>query len=730
LLEVYLFKDVDPVKHKATVSNGVLNITLFKREAEIWGRCEISFEDYEKDQMKKELLSRKQEATKQRTELETKLQAQYTDRKVTEERQAVRQQMAIDAGERERMDHLKAEEKKAAEEEVYRTLSQLSSAAENNAAQTKSESKAATLPKHHAASEDYDMIDDREEFLSPTNSVQPTASILKQTNQNKVTTSTNSVEKKEKKKVSIIEDIDEDEEEEENEDDNEEPEVDEEEEDEMISSSTAPGKEEEMNEEEIKYIPPPRQFLDVSTGEVADSGNSKFKINFTPRLFPTPQRESKAAEEEDWIAKNRRHLKKHGVFSKIMANKKTSSNPSQSNNDISEEDPVWLKAKGDDFFRSGDHKSALNAYSAAIDSYENPESEGFHMDDTLLACYSNRSLCYLRLNLSQDCKLDCDLVIKNLIKQMDSLTPSLAAAAEAKSAGEPANPSSSAVVAQKNKLFTNLIKMLLRRGVVLCQLGQYSESLSDYISAQVKIQQTSMYSIEQLANQFHITLESIQKDIDRLKLIIASENAKKKADSYFAEKNVSQALEKYHEAIALIPIYVSALSNRSACYLILKDYENALKDCNLALEILQHSSTSSGSNNNLVGLEGDPKNLHFLRTMLHALIPLPNTEKQQTWVMNISLKKAVICLQLNQLAEAIQIYEAMVVLDPKNEVLKKELERLQAKSREEEEVEGQQSGKENNNVDNAEKVAEDQSQEPEKSHSEVNKKNTDLFEID
>lgn len=37
-------------------------------------------------------------------------------------------------------------------------------------------------------------------------------------------------------------------------------------------------------------------------------------IQFTPRVFPTPMRESKIAEEDDWIAKNRRHLKKHGVL--------------------------------------------------------------------------------------------------------------------------------------------------------------------------------------------------------------------------------------------------------------------------------------------------------------------------------------------------------------------------------------------------------------------------------
>jgi hypothetical protein len=43
-----------------------------------------------------------------------------------------------------------------------------------------------------------------------------------------------------------------------------------------------------LDDSEIKYIPPPRSAV---------SSGAKIDINFTPRLFPTPMRESKLAEE-------------------------------------------------------------------------------------------------------------------------------------------------------------------------------------------------------------------------------------------------------------------------------------------------------------------------------------------------------------------------------------------------------------------------------------------------
>jgi len=56
-------------------------------------------------------------------------------------------------------------------------------------------------------------------------------------------------------------------------------------------------------EDEARYVPPPRQ----------SGSSSKVVIGFTPRLFPTPMRESKRADEEDWIARNRPYLKTNKV---------------------------------------------------------------------------------------------------------------------------------------------------------------------------------------------------------------------------------------------------------------------------------------------------------------------------------------------------------------------------------------------------------------------------------
>ena len=48
-------------------------------------------------------------------------------------------------------------------------------------------------------------------------------------------------------------------------------------------------------------------------------------------------RESKLTEEEDWVAKNRKHLKKHGILAKLQQD---------TGGEVEDEDPNWLKGKG------------------------------------------------------------------------------------------------------------------------------------------------------------------------------------------------------------------------------------------------------------------------------------------------------------------------------------------------------------------------------------------------
>ena len=107
-------------------------------------------------------------------------------------------------------------------------------------------------------------------------------------------------------------------------------------------------------------------------------------------------RESTIKQENDWIAKNRKHLKKHGMFASNLQNNANSINSVENN-------PLYLKSKGDELYRNSDYYSAINYYSNALD-----------MDEELTGCYSNRSICYLSLNMFDDCVDDCQIAIKQI----------------------------------------------------------------------------------------------------------------------------------------------------------------------------------------------------------------------------------------------------------------------------------------------------------------------------
>lgn len=589
LVDIVLYKEVNAVRHKAIVKEGVLNITLFKKITELWGECA------RKDD--KEVLTQiKAEASKKREEMEKELDSKRGERKVDEERKAVRNQMALDEAERSRLDNLKLEEKKSAEQEVYQTFAKMQAEEDKKktptiAASTNKQHKVTTTiptitaPANEVAKiaesknadifEDYDMLSDVEED-----------------DQQEVTTK----QQQNSQQVVALQEV-----------------------------------HNEPVEEDIKYIPPPRfSLVDPDSGEVMEQTDTaaagKVKINFTPRLFPTPMRESKAAEEEDWIAKNRRHLKNHGVLGKQLGKGKGT--------DISEEDPTWLKAKGDDFFRAGDTKSALNAYSAAID-----------MDAQFVACYSNRAACYLKMNLFIQCKLDCDIAIQKMVEEL---------------------PQRSTDPTEETKLIVSLVRLYLRRGAALCQLGQFHDSLNDYMQAVTKYQVLGSSGIQQLNN---ISSQSIQADIERLRVLSNAETLKKEGDTLLGETQLEKALEKYNASLQLVPVHVSALSNRSACKLALGKIESAIEDCQLAISLLQASDNASSTNKEIMSNAS-------MKNMLNAILPPPNSEKRKQWILKTLLRKAVALTQIDRLVEAIHEYEAASRMDPSNATIQQDLMNL------------------------------------------------------
>ena len=141
-------------------------------------------------------------------------------------------------------------------------------------------------------------------------------------------------------------------------------------------------------EDEENVPPPPPQIPTVRpTKRVVN-------VNHTPRVFPTPMRESKLKEENAWVQKHRQHLHKNKMlFGQNLVGK--------DGRTIEEADPTWLKSRADKFFASGDIMSAASAYGAALE-----------LDADHAACRANRAACYLKLNKFEECERDCDLGLK------------------------------------------------------------------------------------------------------------------------------------------------------------------------------------------------------------------------------------------------------------------------------------------------------------------------------
>ncbi|KAI8482091.1 hypothetical protein Bbelb_401780 [Branchiostoma belcheri] len=168
-------------------------------------------------------------------------------------------------------------------------------------------------------------------------------------------------------------------------------------------------------------------FDDDDVNMPAIRSKGKIEVTFTPRVFPTPVRESKLHEEEEWLKKQAEAMRAAEIDDPNLSEE--------------EKNPLWLKEKGDGFYKSGNILAAVNAYSQAI-----------RMDSKMPALYSNRAACHLQIRNFHKAAQDSS-------RALELLTPPVPANAAAR------------------------CKAHVRRGTSLCELEMYVEGLMDYEAA-------------------------------------------------------------------------------------------------------------------------------------------------------------------------------------------------------------------------------------------------------
>ncbi|XP_077279421.1 dynein axonemal assembly factor 4 [Temnothorax americanus] len=135
-------------------------------------------------------------------------------------------------------------------------------------------------------------------------------------------------------------------------------------------------------DEPTKAIPLPRK-------------SGTINVTFSERAFPTPARESAFVEEQEWLSKQAEARRKTGF---VVENLRPE-----------EQDPQWLKDKGDDFFKAGNYLAAISAY-----------THGIKISDKMAALYVNRSAAHYALGNYYRCIDDCSKVLELMEPKCES----------------------------------------------------------------------------------------------------------------------------------------------------------------------------------------------------------------------------------------------------------------------------------------------------------------------
>mmetsp|Transcript_10421 Transcript_10421/g.16824 ORF Transcript_10421/g.16824 Transcript_10421/m.16824 type:complete len:782 (-) Transcript_10421:139-2484(-) len=231
-------------------------------------------------------------------------------------------------------------------------------------------------------------------------------------------------------------------------------------------------------------------------------------------------------------------------LAKIRRERKDTSGPLQ-------EQAVFLKDKGDKFFKNGDYIAGINAYTAAINK-----------DPEMVQCYSNRAGCYLmlfrtavasdnRLMIHQlrSCRSDCSTAIDilNTVKHLE--------------------------LTDKQRQLC-LLKCHIKRGQAYSELGDLKDAVADFLVAAQRMKGNKEIEIK------------IQRLGELLKNAEKSDSLKRSCQQALSKNNLIEAKKLLDLLVGISPLDPNLRVQRAHCLMKTGYFVESLWDSTMALATL------------------------------------------------------------------------------------------------------------------------------------------------
>lgn len=170
---------------------------------------------------------------------------------------------------------------------------------------------------------------------------------------------------------------------------------------------------------------------------------ASLEISFTPRELPTPSRESRLEEENEWLRKQAEARRSVGFVSEDLR-------PEEKN-------PMYLKAKGDEFLKQKNYLGAISAYSF-----------GIKLSINYVDLYIGRSEAQYQQGI-QLLNFLCDFFLNNMNILIGNYQRAIEDCSTALDLMKPAVDSN----------FKERAICIKRRGLCLAKIGLYKEAFSE-----------------------------------------------------------------------------------------------------------------------------------------------------------------------------------------------------------------------------------------------------------